>query len=299
MHVTNANRVVFPDADITKGDVVAYYERFAPAMVPFLVDRPLTLQRFPKGLAAGGFMQKNAPAHYPDAIARFTVPKRDGGSTTYPVVHEAASLPYLANQGTITFHMWTSTATKPAQLDYLVVDLDPEEGDTARARSVTRLVGELLTSYGVASIPVATGSKGYHVWMPLAPGHDWSDIERTGRAIAGIVAQRSPDQATTEFLKQNRTGRVFIDWLRNRPGATVVVPYSLRPRPGAPVAVPIDWDELETTPPNRWSIGNVVQRLADPVRLPPPQQLPVETICSEAEGAGVDLDTRFDRFGRS
>ena len=195
--------------------------------------------------------------------------------------------------------MWTSTATKPTQLDYLVIDLDPEEGDAARARRVTRFVGELLTSRGVESIPVATGSKGYHVWVPLAPGHDWSEVERTGRAIAGIIAQRAPDQATTEFLKENRAGRVFIDWLRNRPGATVVVPYSLRPRTSAPVAVPITWEELETTPPNRWTISDAAQRLTDPVPLPSPQQLPVEEICLEAETAEVDLDAQFDRFGRS
>jgi bifunctional non-homologous end joining protein LigD len=187
----------------------------------------------------------------------------------------------------------------PTQLDYLVIDLDPEEGDAARARSVTRFVGELLTSRGVESIPVATGSKGYHVWVPLAPGHDWSEVERTGRAIAGIIAQQSPDQATTDFLRANRAGRVFIDWLRNRPGATVVVPYSLRPRTSAPVAVPITWEELETTPPNRWTISDAAQRLTDPVPLPSPQELPVEEICLEAETVGVDLDAQFDRFGRS
>jgi bifunctional non-homologous end joining protein LigD len=299
MEVSNADRMVFPEAGYTKGDVVAHYVQVGEAMLQFVADRPLTLQRFPKGLSGSGFMQKNTPAHYPQDIGRFAVVKRDGGTTTYTVVTNAAHLPYLANQGTITIHMWTSTASRPARPDFMVIDLDPEEDDVAGARNLTRDVGDLLEYYGVASIPMATGSKGYHVWVPLAPGHDWDEIERTGRAIAGILADRFPDRATTEFLKAERAGRVFVDWLRNTRGATVVAPYSLRPRPSAPVAVPVTWEELPSTDPQRWTLATIPDRLENPAPMPPPQTVPTADICDAAETEGVDLVTRFDRFGRT
>ncbi len=296
--VSNADRVVFPEAGYTKGDVVAHYDRVGDAMLPFVADRPLTLQRFPKGLTGKGFMQKNTPAHYPEQIVRFAVAKRGGGNTNYPVVNDAALLQYLANQGTVTIHMGTSTATRPEQPDFLIIDLDPAESDVGGARALTRDAGDVLATFGVASMPLATGSKGYHVWVPLTPGQRWDDIERAGRAVAGILATRDPERATTEFLNRKRHGRVFVDWLRNAPGATVVAPYSLRPRPGAPVAVPLSWQELAKTPPDRWTLATIADRLAAPVALPREQQVPVHDICEEAARLGVDLDARFDRFGR-
>jgi bifunctional non-homologous end joining protein LigD len=299
MEVSNADRVVFPAAGYTKGDVVAHYTRVGPAMLPFVTDRPLTLQRFPKGLGGKGFMQKNTPAHYPDQIKRLAVPKRDGGKTDYPVVNDAALLPYFANQGTIAIHMWTSTATRPDQPDFMIIDLDPADGDVAGARALTHDAGALLATFGIASAPMATGSKGYHVWVPLAPGHQWDEIERTGRAVAGILATRHRDRATTEFLKRERHGRVFVDWLRNTKGATVVAPYSLRPRPAAPVAVPLTWPELDSTAPGHWTLATIADRLTAPAPLPVRQQVPVREICVEATELGVDLDIRFDRFGRT
>jgi len=298
MQVSNADRVVFPTYGYTKGDVVDYYAGAAAAMLPCLADRPLTLQRFPKGLAGSGFMQKNTPAHYPATIERFSVSKRGGGTTEYPVIHDWASIPYLANQGTLTFHMWASTATSPDRPDFMIIDLDPEEGDVAGARFLAQMTGKLLDDFAVASAPMTTGSKGYHVWVPLAPGHIWADTERTGRAVAGILAQRHRDRATTEFLKRERAGRVFVDWLRNRSGATVVVPYSLRPRPAATVAVPLAWDELETTSPDAFTIATASDRWLNPAPLPGPQSLPCTAICDAARALGVDLDSRFDRFGR-
>lgn len=299
MKVSNADRIVFPEAGYTKGDVVAHYQRVGPAMLPFVADRPLTLQRFPRGLAGQGFMQKNTPAHYPDDIGRLAVPKRGGGTTIYPVINDAALLPYLANQGTITVHMWTSTATVPDRPDFLIIDLDPAEDDALGARALAHDVGELLATFGVTSAPMATGSKGYHVWVPLAPGHHWADIERTGRAVAGILAVRYPDRATTEFLKRERRGRVFVDWLRNLPGATVVAPYSLRARPAAPVAVPLTWEELDATDPGHWTLATIAARLTAPAAMPASQQIPTREVYESAEKLGVDLDTRFDRFGRT
>jgi bifunctional non-homologous end joining protein LigD len=126
---------------VTKADVVAHYRRFGSRMLDLAGGRPLTLQRFPRGVDARGFMQKNAPDHFPASIERLTVPKRGGGTTTYPVVVEAADFAYLANQNTVTFHMWTSSADKPGIPDWLVIDLDPPEGATANVREATVVVG--------------------------------------------------------------------------------------------------------------------------------------------------------------
>lgn len=278
--------------------MVEHYELVADRMLDFAAGRPLTLQRFPRGIDAKGFMQKNAADHFPESITRLPVPKRDGGETLYPVVHERKDLPYLANQNTITFHMWTSSAERPGHPDWLVMDLDPEDGDLDGVRSATRVIHTLLGQFGVSGFPVATGSKGFHVWVPLDAVADFGAVSQASRALAGIAAMQEPDALTTEFLKKNRKGRVFVDWLRNGPTATVVVPFSLRPRAGAPVAVPLEWDELETAIPDGYRIGTVEERLSLDAQIEP-QQLPVEEIVAAARQAGVDLDTPHDRFGRT
>lgn len=298
MQVSNPDRIVFPDTGYTKGDVVAHYERVALAMVPYVARRPLTLQRFPKGLSGAGFMQKNTPAHYPDTVERYEVATRDGGVTTYGIISDPQLLAYLANQGTITFHVWTSRQPHLDEPDVMIIDLDPEEGDVAKVRDLAEATRELLDSFGNMSFPVATGSKGYHVWAPLAPGHSYEDVSRCSRAIGGMLEIYNPDLATTEFLKKERGGRVFVDWLRNQPAAAVVAPYSLRPRPNAPVAVPIDWQELATTDPDAWTIETIADRLGSLPAQVDRSQLDVEGITGEAKSLGVDLVSHFDRFGR-
>ena len=298
MEVSNADRVVYPEVGVTKGEVVAYYEKVGDIMAPFVADRPLTLQRFPKGLAAKGFMQKNTPMHYPESIERYEVARGEGGTTTYPVVHDSADLAYLANQGTITFHIWLSTTARPWHPDYLVLDLDPPEDEAQRVRAVAQRAREVLATFEMESIPVATGSKGYHLWVPLDGQADFAATGRAAQALAGIIALAVPDQATLEFLKVERKGRVFVDWLRNSPGSTVAAPFSLRPRPAASLAMPITWEELDTTVPDAFTLANVDERLGSLPEWPAAQSLPVDEIAAAAEDLGVDLETRFDRFGR-
>jgi len=288
---------MFPDVGVTKGDVVAHYERVGDAMLSFVNNRPLTLQRFPRGIAAKGFMQKNAGKHFPDSIARYPVPKRDGTMTNYPVVTRAADLAYLANQGTVTFHMWTATIDTPHRPDWMVIDLDPEADDLAGVRFATTAMRQVLAEFGLAGFLLATGSKGFHIWVPLDGQMAFDQVSLATRALAGLAAARHPTQLTTEFLKKNRTGRVFVDWLRNTGIATVVVPFSIRPRPGAPVAVPLAWDELDSATPNGWTLADLGDRLEIDSEIPA-QRVPVKDIVAAARSAGVDLDTPHDRFGR-
>ncbi|MEL6980876.1 MAG: non-homologous end-joining DNA ligase [Actinomycetota bacterium] len=300
MRVTNPYKLLFPADGITKGAVVAHYQALGSAMVEFVAGRPLTLQRFPRGIGSKGFMQKNAADHFPPSIRRLPVPKRGGGETVYPVVDQADDLAYLANQNTITFHMWTSSADHPGRPDWLVMDLDPEAGDTDSARAATLTIRRVLETFGLRGQPVATGSKGFHVWVPLRSDGGETDgfgaVALASRALAGLAVAAEPDRLTTEFLKRNRKGRVFVDWLRNGPTATVVVPFSLRPRAGAPVATPLTWDEVPTTDPDHWRLDTIGERPS--IQWPEPQDLPVADIEEAARAAGVDLDTPHDRFGR-
>jgi len=297
MEITHPERVVFPSAQLTKGDVVRHYERVGETMLTFVKNRPLTLQRFPRGIQAKGFMQKNAAAHFPDSIGRYPVPKRDGTTTNYPVVTHASDLAYLANQGTITFHMWTATTETPDRPDWMVIDLDPEADDLDGVRFAVQSMRQVLTEFGLDGFVLATGSKGFHIWIPLAGDVSFDQISLATRALAGLASARHPHQLTTEFLKKNRAGRVFVDWLRNTGIATVVVPFSIRPRPGAPVAVPVTWDEVATAAPGGWSITELGDRLDVDAALPT-QHVPAEDIVAAARSAGVDLDTPHDRFGR-
>lgn len=298
MKVSNADRVVFPEPGITKGEVVAYYAAVAPLMLPLLSSRPLTLQRFPKGLAGSGFMQKNAPDHYPDEIGVYQVPKVDGGTTRYPVVTTEGAIPYLANQGTITFHAWTSTIDRPEHPDWMVIDLDPFEGDVESVRRVALVTRQVLDTYDLASLPVATGSKGFHVWVRLEPVLDYSVVSRCAHAIGAFIQKAAPELATGEFLKKDREGKVFVDWLRNSMSATVAVPFSLRPRPNASVAMPITWDEVAHTQPDEWVMARALERAPGAPPFPGASTLPVAAIEAAAADLEIDLDATFDRFGR-
>ncbi len=304
MEASNPDKVMFPGPGYTKADVVGYYGAMAERMLPMLLDRPLTLHRFPNGIGSKGFMQKNVAKHFPESIRRFEVPKQEGGITVYPVVTRAEHIPWLANQGTITFHIWTSRIPDRPP-DWMVLDLDPSaDSGAADVHEVAVLVREVLREFELSSHPVVTGSKGFHLWVRLEDDHDdpmaAGDVALANRALAGLVALRRPDIATTEFLKKNRRGRVFVDWLRANRGATVVAPFSLRARATASVAVPVDWDEVPDIAPDRWTLADLDDIGTRP-NLPDraePQRLPVADIVAAAREAGVDLDTPFDRFGR-
>jgi bifunctional non-homologous end joining protein LigD len=295
MEPTNPDRVMFPDPGYTKADLVGYYAAAADRMLPWLSGRPLTLERHPNGVGTKGFMQKNASPHFSDHIERVEVPKSDG-TVNHPVVRDAEGLTELANQGTIAFHVWTAASPDLKHPTHLVLDLDPEEGDVDACRHVARTAREVLDGFELEGGLVASGKKGFHIWVPIAD-LSYEDTATAARAIAGIVAAANPDLATTEFLKKNRGGRVFVDWLRNRWAQSIVCPWSLRVTPTATVATPLEWNELESSAPDDWNLRTALDR---PVPAQPgPQSVDVAGITDAARDAGVDLDADFDRFGRT
>ena len=312
MEVSNPDRLVFPEIGRTKGDVVAYYERIAPRAFPHVAGRPVSIRRYPKGLAAAGFFQKNVPDHYPPSIERFPVPrsraaskkhptKKDQEFTVYPVLGQPVHLAYLANQGAIEIHVPTSVAADLFHPDRIVIDLDPPPGSFALVRRAAAIVRDALAAHGLASVPVATGSKGYHVVAPIRPSVASDTVAATVQKFAALLASRHGEELTIVFRVALRGERVFVDWLRNTPIATVVAPYSLRARPRAPVATPLDWAEIETTDPDAFTIADVDRLLdrADPLAAlasaPSDAARFVAEVDAAFESAGLVFET-FDRF---
>lgn len=262
--VTHPDRVLFPDEGITKGRVVRYYARIAAVMLPHLRGRPLSLQRFPDGIASSGFFMKDAPGHFPGWIRTAEVPRRSKGGHIEQVFlcDDPAALVYLANQGTLTFHVWPARADDLDHPDLLVLDLDPPEaGELGPLRDATRAIRAVLRELGLVPYLQTTGSRGYHVVAPLDRSADFDRTRALARRIADLLARRHPDQLTTAQRKNRRGHRIFLDTNRNAYAQTFVAPYSLRPRPGAPIATPLDWDELGRAEPGRYTLTNVFRRL--------------------------------------
>ena len=259
--VTHADRVLFPDDALTKGDVVEYYHRVAPVMVPHLRGRPLMLERHPEGIAGPGFYQKEVSAHFPEWIRRAEVPK-EGGTVTHPLADDEEALVYLANQGTLTFHTWLSRAARIYHPDQLIFDLDPPPGAFDTVRSAARRLADLLDALGLVPFVKTTGSRGLHVAVPLAGDSTFDETRAFARDVAAVLVASDPDRLTTEVRKAKRGGRVFVDVLRNGYAQTAVAPYTVRARPGAPVATPLDWDEVNARlDPRRYTIRNLFRRL--------------------------------------
>lgn len=242
--LTNTDRVMFPDAGITKGDVIAYYKDVADLMVPELRDRALTMERFTKGIDQGGFFQKHAQKHYPAWIPRVEL----GGKTPveYPICNSAAALVYFANQGGIAFHIWTSHAATPLVPNEIVFDLDPPDASQFElVKKVARVLRDLCEELGLPPFVKTTGSKGLHVVVPVDGKAGFDQVHELVGGIAKLLVARYPESITLEFYKKDRKGRLFFDTGRNMPGATFVAPYSLRGKPGAPISAPLTWNEVD------------------------------------------------------
>ena len=261
IEIGNPDKEMFPDEGISKQDLAEYYAHVADLMVPHMEGRALTMHRFPDGIDGDGFYQQRAPDHFPDWIRTAELATEDE-TTSRVVCDDAATLVYLADQACITPHVWLSRVEDEARPDRMVFDLDPPEGQGAGpVRDAARRVGDVLDDLGLEARLMTTGSKGYHVVVPIVPESGFDEVRAVARAIAEVVAGRWPEDFTVEQRKAARQGRVFVDYLRNSRGQTTVAPYAVRARPGAPIATPIDWDELGEVEPGSYSMGNLFRRL--------------------------------------
>lgn len=242
--ITHPEKVLFPDIGLTKGDVAAYYEAIAPVMIPHLYGRPVTMERFPSGLGAEGFLQKNVTKGFPPWLKRVEVPKK-GGVVHYPLANDDRSLLWMANQNTITVHVWTSRAPRLARPDICIIDFDPSREDAEVLRRVVLAARDVLDELGMPAWVKTSGSKGFHVATQMGPRADFGKSGALADRVARILIERHPEHLTREFHKVDRQGRILIDTARNHPGATFAAPYTLRARPGAPVSAPCTWEEIE------------------------------------------------------
>lgn len=262
VEIGNPDKVLFDGDGITKLDLARYYAKVADVMTPHVRGRPVTMERYPDGIGASGFFQKEAPRHLPKWVHTATVPK-DDGEITHVLAEDAATLVFLADQACITPHVWLGTADRLDAPDRLVFDLDPpaETESTGPVREAARSVRELLDELGLRSRIMTTGSSGFHVVVPLDATESHDEVRNFARRCAQLLSERHPERLTVEQRIRDRGDRVFVDYLRNAYAQTTVAPYAVRALPGAPVATPIDWDELGSTEPKTYTIANVVRRL--------------------------------------
>jgi bifunctional non-homologous end joining protein LigD len=262
--ISHADRVLLPDAGVTKLGLAQYYADVAEAIVPHVRDRPLALQVFPAGVEGKGHFLKNAQRHFPGWIKRCSVPKREGGVNEQVVANDPATLVYLAGQNAITPHVWTARCDRLERPDRIVFDLDPSRQRFAEVRAAARALGSLLRDLGMEPYAMATGSRGLHVVVALRRTASTADVHEFARDVGAAIAEQHPKTLTVEFRRAKRGERIFVDVNRNGYGQHAVAPYGVRSLPNAPVATPLHWDELDdrSLKPQGWTVASVLDRLA-------------------------------------
>jgi bifunctional non-homologous end joining protein LigD len=260
--LSNPDKVLFADQGITKADLVRYYRAVAKVLMPHLRGRPVMMDRYPDGIDRGSFVQKNVPDYFPDWVHRAELPK-EGGAVTHVVCDDPATLVYLAAQACITPHVWLSRVDRPDRPDRLVFDLDPFADDLGVVRDAAGSLRGTLEELGLTSFVQTTGSRGFHVLVPLDRRAGFDEARSFARGVAELLAERDPTRLTTEQRKNKRGDRLYLDTMRNAYGQTSVPPYAVRARSGAPVATPLTWEELENgdVEPQSFDTSSVLERL--------------------------------------
>ena len=243
--ITHPDKVLFPDDGITKGELVEYYERIAERMLPQVRNRPLHMNRFPDGIGGIAIQQKRIPDSFPKWIERVTVGRHQGGTITHAMINDAATLVYLANYNMITAHVWLATAGALEQPDLLIFDLDPADTNFTLVRQTALKLRAMLTTLGLNALVKTTGSRGLHVVVPIKVGPSFEEAHLFADYVSQQLAASDPQHLTTEFIKEKREGRLFLDVNRNAYAQTVVAPYAVRARAGAPIALPVAWSAVE------------------------------------------------------
>jgi len=262
--ITHPEKIMFPDDGITKGQLAAYYEMIAPVMLPHILRRPVTMERFPAGIGKKGFIQKDVSTGFPDWLQRVEVPKKDG-VVHHPIVTDTESLLWLANQNSITPHVWTSRAPNVYYPDICVFDLDPSVDDQDMLRAAALAVRALLDEIGLPCWVKTSGSKGYHIVVPLDGKANMGEVENFAHTAAAVLVRRYPKNLTQEFHKADRGTRILIDTGRNGWSATHAAVYSVRSKAGAPVSAPCTWEEVQSgkAAPRTFNIRNMAARIEE------------------------------------
>jgi bifunctional non-homologous end joining protein LigD len=261
--ITHPEKVLFPDDGITKGDLASYYETMADVLLPHLRGRPVTMERYPAGIGKKGFWQKDVSKGFPDWLERVEVPKKDG-VVHHPVITDTRSLLWVTNQNTITQHVWTSRTPNLYYPDICVFDLDPSTDDLDELRAAAVGLRDLLAKLGLPSWVKTSGSKGFHIVVPLDGKTKMGGVARFANEVGTAFVKLAPDHLTQEFSKADRRGRIYVDTGRNGYSATFAAAYTVRAKPGAPVSAPCTWDEVASgkVQPATFTLRNMPARIA-------------------------------------
>lgn len=255
--------ILFPQSELTKKALIDYYVQIAPVMLPYLKNRPISMQRFPNGIDEENFYQKDAPDYFPTWITRATIAKQEGGHVNYVVCNNEATIAYLANQACIVIHIWLSKIDRIDYPDRMIFDLDPSGNNFKDVQNAALMFHDFLSELDLESFAMTTGSKGLHVVVPIKRQHPFDWVRSCAQSIGSLFVKRYPKMFTMEIRKEKRGPRIFIDTLRNAFGQTGVAPYSVRATPYASVATPLDWHEVSDTKlkSNLYTIQNIFNRL--------------------------------------
>ena len=255
VRLSSADRVLFPEDGVTKGDLWDYYAAVAPTLVPHLRGRPFTMKRFREGAARGFFFQKDAPKGMPSWVPtkRFRTWPREGESrlVDFPVVNDEIALLWMVQMHCIDMNAWYSRVDRPERPDFVLFDLDPPDGEFRLGVRVAHLVRAVLEELGLSSYVKTSGADGVHVLVPIVRRSSYEVTREFAEGVSSVLAERHPGLVTTEWRKAKRQG-VFLDARQNGWGKTIASVYSVRPKPGAPVSTPLRWEELteDVNPPD-------------------------------------------------
>jgi bifunctional non-homologous end joining protein LigD len=262
--VSNTDKIIFPGAKITKGELIDYYAEVAPWFVPLAKGRPVSLKRFPGGITQKPFYQKSRSAHFPEWIESRRVP-REKGDIDMILIENEATLVYLGNQ-VCSIHTWLSKVDNTHHPDKMIIDLDPDERKfNLVCEAAMRLRQLMEEELGLPVFVMTTGSKGLHLVVPVKTEFHYDQVRDFARKLCNYLAAAFPEEFTTEVRKDKRTGRLFLDYLRNGYAQTGIAPYSIRSLQYAPVATPLYWEELKdhSLDSRTYHLRNIMSKLKE------------------------------------
>jgi bifunctional non-homologous end joining protein LigD len=263
VRVTNLDKVFFPKLGLTKRDLIAYYVAVAPCVLHHVRRRPMQMKRYPDGVDGSFFYQKRVPEPHPGWLDTFRIRFPSGRSADFPVVADAAGLAWIANLGCIELHTWHSRIDDIERPDYLLIDLDPSEGNPwSHVREIAMVVKEVMDEVGLASFPKTSGATGLHVLAPIKPEIEFPHVRDFAKALAKEVEARVDDQrvATTTWKVADRLG-VFVDYGQNARDRTIASAYSIRPTPDARASAPLRWEEVPDSDPAEFTMQTIRERI--------------------------------------
>ena len=294
LQLSNLKKIYWPEDGYTKGDLIAYYKAIAPRILPYMIDRPLVLTRYPDGIHGKSFYQKDAPAFAPGWIRTVGIWSEDTQrEIRYFVVESEEALLYIANMGSIPLHLWASRVETLERPDWCVIDLDPKEAPFSDVVQVARVLHQICEDIGLPNFVKTTGKTGLHILLPLGRQCTYEQSRVLGELLARLVIKRLPRITTITRVIERRGTKVYLDYMQNRFGQTIVAPFSVRPLPLAPVSMPLVWDEVnETLDPKNYTIRNALERMdrlgGDPclpvIEMKPDLGVVLEKLAAMKEG---------------